>query len=118
MFVYNGYIFLSSCAATCATKSVVYLISCNKCNKQYLGETTQALWVRFNQHTRFGSINIRTNAVCNKKKDTLIFRHFHQMDHAANDVQIRVLQVINYCEQKAAVNLPVISGLRYTIQFS
>ncbi len=88
----SGTYFTASCDATCATKNVIYLISCNKCSMQYVGETTQPLRVRFNQHR---------NAVSNKKKDTLIVRHFNQRDHSVTDMQIRVLQNINDCESKA-----------------
>ncbi len=89
----TGTCFSASYNATCATRNVIYLISCKKCSIQYVGETTQPLRVRFNQHR---------NAVFNKKKDTLIVRHFNQRDHAASDMQIRVLRVINDCELKAA----------------
>ena len=35
---------------TCATKNVIYLISCKKCGIQYVGETSQALRNRMNNH--------------------------------------------------------------------
>ena len=31
-------------------KNVIYLISCRKCGVQYVGETSQALRNRFNNH--------------------------------------------------------------------
>ena len=34
----------------CGTKSVIYLISCKKCGVQYVGETSQTLRCRFNNH--------------------------------------------------------------------
>jgi len=34
----------------CSTKNVIYLISCRKCGMQYVGETSQALRSRFNNH--------------------------------------------------------------------
>ena len=34
----------------CGTKSVIYLISCKKCGVQYVGETSQTLKCRFNNH--------------------------------------------------------------------
>ena len=34
----------------CSTRSVVYLISCRKCGVQYVGETSQTLRSRFNNH--------------------------------------------------------------------
>ena len=34
----------------CKSKNVVYLITCTKCNKQYIGETGQPLHKRINGH--------------------------------------------------------------------
>ena len=34
----------------CGTKNVIYLISCRKCAVQYVGETSQTLRCRFNNH--------------------------------------------------------------------
>ena len=43
---------------TCATKHVIYLISCKKCGVQYVGETSQALRNRMNNHRQ------RLNQMC------------------------------------------------------
>ena len=34
----------------CGTKNVIYVISCRKCGVQYVGETSQTLRARFNNH--------------------------------------------------------------------
>ena len=34
----------------CATENVIYLISCKKCGIQYIGETSQKLKNRMNNH--------------------------------------------------------------------
>ena len=60
--IYQGSTFVSNvtkkrydvvgCASSmnCATENVVYLISCTRCGVQYVGETSQKLRSRFNNH--------------------------------------------------------------------
>ena len=38
--------------ATCQTHDVVYLIECTRCQKQYIGQTSNSVHVRFQQHLR------------------------------------------------------------------
>ena len=40
----------SASSMNCATENVVYLISCTRCGVQYVGETSQKLRSRFNNH--------------------------------------------------------------------
>ena len=35
---------------TCNTKNVIYMVQCNRCNLQYIGETKRRLKDRFNEH--------------------------------------------------------------------
>ena len=37
---------------TCDTKNLIYMIQCNRCNLQYIGETKRQLKDRFNEHRR------------------------------------------------------------------
>ena len=37
---------------TCETKNLIYMIQCNRCNLQYIGETKRRLKDRFNEHRR------------------------------------------------------------------
>ena len=37
---------------TCNTKNLIYMIQCNRCNLQYIGETKRRLKDRFNEHRR------------------------------------------------------------------
>ena len=39
-----------SCSMNCATENVIYLISCKKCGIQYIGETSQKLRNKMNNH--------------------------------------------------------------------
>ena len=36
----------------CNLKNVIYMIQCNRCHKQYIGETKRRLKDRFNEHHR------------------------------------------------------------------
>ena len=37
---------------TCDAKNLIYMIRCNRCNLQYIGETKRRLKDRFNEHRR------------------------------------------------------------------
>ena len=39
-----------NCDTNCSTRKVIYLISCKKCNKQYVGQTSQQVSKRMNSH--------------------------------------------------------------------
>ena len=52
---------------SCYSHNVIYLITCNQCNKQYVGQTSQTLRHRFTNH-RFDIRNDR---------DTPVARHFN-----------------------------------------
>ncbi|MCP4491895.1 MAG: GIY-YIG nuclease family protein, partial [Gammaproteobacteria bacterium] len=68
----------------CSTTNVVYLIECNKCDKQYVGETKQQLKVRFLQHY---------NAI---RRGDLghMYEHFRSARHSENDMNIRIIDRI------------------------
>ena len=54
----------------CNTKNVIYMVQCNRCNLQYIGETKRRLKDRFNEHRRaVGKTNI-------KSKPTTVSEHF------------------------------------------
>ena len=56
-------------AINCQTKNVIYCISCDKCLKQYIGETERTLALRSNEHRGY---------VRNEKLDKATGEHFHQ----------------------------------------
>ena len=61
---------------TCATKNVIYLINCKKCGIQYVGETSQALRSRMNNHRQ------RLNKMC----DLFLYQHFCSNGHRRGGV--------------------------------
>ena len=66
---------------TCETKSLIYMIQCNRCNLQYIGETKRRLKDRFNEHLR------TIDNPNNKSKPTTAAEHFlSSPNHTANDM--------------------------------
>ena len=69
---------------TCTSRNVIYLITCSKCKKQYVGLTTLQLNVRINHHRS----NIR-----NKVK-TYISNHFNFEDHTLADLKVQMIDKV------------------------
>ena len=68
---------------TCETKNLIYMVQCNRCNLQYIGETKRRLKDRFNEHRRTVD-NPNT-----KSKPTTAAEHFLTApNHTANDMQL------------------------------
>ena len=66
---------------SCKSKNVIYLITCTKCKKQYVGMTTKQLNVRINHH--------RTSIF--NKKGTFIHKHFNLHDHTVQNLKVQVI---------------------------
>ena len=73
---------------TCDTKNLIYMIQCNRCNLQYIGETKRRLKDRFNEHRRTID-NPNT-----KSKPTTAAEHFLSSNHTANDMQLIPIEKI------------------------
>ena len=70
------------------------MISCNKCNKQYVGETENALHIRMNGHR---------SDITTKKLDKLVAAHFNQPDHSYEDLRVMGIEKIedhNYSRKR------------------
>ena len=61
------YTVISTCDLSCSTTSVIYLISCAKCDQQYVGETKQKVSARLSGH----------RSSIKKHANTFIARHFN-----------------------------------------
>ncbi len=68
---------------SCQATNVVYIISCNKCGKQYVGETKRTLRMRMNEHR---------NKISNKSATTFLVNHFTQDDHTITDMRFAILE--------------------------
>ena len=70
--------------ATCSSSNLIYLITCTKCKKQYVGLTTKQLNTRINHH--------RSNILRNKTIYLSI--HFNFPDHNINNLSVQVIDKI------------------------
>ena len=62
-------------------QNIIYLITCSKCKKQYVGFTTQQLNIRINHH--------RTNIF--NHVQTYVSNHFNFSDHSIRDLTVQVI---------------------------
>ena len=71
---------------TCKHNNLVYLLTCQTCNKQYVGQTSRRLMDRLREH--FYYIN---------KSDRLqpLGRHFARADHGVLNLKVQILEHIN-----------------------
>ena len=69
---------------TCTSTNLIYLITCTKCKKQYVGLTTKQLNYRFNHH--------RTNIM--QHKNIYISNHFNFPDHSIENLSIQVIDAV------------------------
>ncbi|XP_055956400.1 uncharacterized protein LOC126831676 [Patella vulgata] len=67
---------------SCSSSNIIYLISCRKCDKQYVGETQNALRERINGH--------RSDIVT--KKDKPVSIHFNQPNHDISDLIVTPIE--------------------------
>ena len=72
----------------CNSKNVIYMVHCNRCHKQYIGETKRRLKDRFNEHRR--PVDKQTNS----SKPTTVSEHFLSNDHNASDMLLIPLELI------------------------
>jgi len=68
----------------CKSSNIIYLITCNLCNKQYVGETQRKLSDRLTDHRS----NIRTH------KNTPIANHFNLPQHSIKNLSITPIDSI------------------------
>ena len=79
----TGERFYAKATANCKSKNVIYLIECNKCGKQYVGETENALHLRMNGHR---------SDYNRKLPDKPVAVHFNSVGHTFNDLSILVIE--------------------------
>ena len=78
----------------CNTDHVIYLLSCTKCSKQYVGSTITKFRTRINNHkSKFCAHNRLSTS--NKTLDDLIYKHCNQQDHKG--VDDLMVQLIDKC---------------------
>ena len=66
----------------CTMKNVVYLITCEQCKLQYVGETTTSLRTRFYGHR---------NAIKRSQHNTILYSHFLEANHRAHHCKVQII---------------------------
>ena len=72
---------------TCTTSNIIYLISCQVCNVQYVGETKNTLKKRIYGHRS----TIKTG-----KMDTPVGHHFNLPDHSISDMSVLGIESLGH----------------------
>jgi len=70
---------------SCALQNVVYLITCQKCGKQYVGETKRECISRIKEHRA----DIKHN------RNTPVAIHFNKSGHSIHDFSVQIIEHIN-----------------------
>jgi len=78
----------------CSSSNIIYLITCTKCHKQYVGETSRKLKDRLNDHK---------SHIC-AKKNTAIAVHFQTATHKLKYLTITPMQQFPYDDKDIRLN--------------
>ena len=70
----------------CYTKNIIYLISCQHCREQYVGETKRTANDRFGNHR--GYVN-------NNKDDKATGHHFNLPGHSISDMKFQIIEKVH-----------------------
>ena len=73
---------------TCSSSSIIYCISCTKCNILYIGETSRQINNRFGEHMRNVRHKIHLNEQHENDPDSNISKHFNLPNHSTDDMII------------------------------
>jgi len=76
---------------TCSSSNLVYMIQCNKCNVQYIGETKPHLSDRFGEHRRVIEKAIKRHI----DQPTAVLDHFTLPAHSMDNIELVPLEFIN-----------------------
>ena len=80
----SRYTAISDCDLSCSIINVIYLISCDKCDHQYVGETKGKVSERLSGY----------RSSIKKPANTFIARHFTLPDHTEKDIRIQPIEHI------------------------
>ena len=67
----------------CKSKNVIYLVTCKKCNVQYVGSTSNEFKIRFRNHK---------SSMITKKRTCEVAIHFNKEPHALADFEFLIIE--------------------------
>ena len=79
---------------TCKSYNVIYLITCKRCQKQYIGKTNNPLHIRFTG----------TRSQIKTKKNDPVARHFNSNGHSISDVHITPFDLLPFADSHTLLN--------------
>ena len=82
----NSYTLEINEEVNCQTKNVIYIIGCQKCNEQYVGETSRTLQESFVEHLGY---------VRNKLLNKATGEHSYIKGHNQSDIKISILEKLH-----------------------
>jgi hypothetical protein len=96
----SGEVFSCKKNISCKSSNVIYSITCQICNKQYVGQTLRKLAHQFQGH--FYNIKIAQET---KKSDNAVGMHFSRSDHTGvQDMKIQILDFIKLPPKSVTAN--------------
>ena len=72
-------------AVNCQTTNIIYCITCNKCNEQYIGTSERSLQKRFSEHRDY---------VKNEHLSQATGWHFNKKGHSVSDMRVTILEKV------------------------
>ena len=78
----------------CTSKNVVYLITCKKCGIQYVGETSQKLRSRLNNHR---------NSL-KKLNNLYLYHHFSSDGHSVDDISFMPIEELTSTDRASGAS--------------
>ncbi len=87
--MYTKETFNMRCDTNCATSNVIYLITCKKCSIQYIGQTSQQLSKRMNQHRSDIKNYIDHNF------NSHVVKHFNKSSHTLQHFSFQPIDIVN-----------------------
>ena len=82
---YTGNVVPINTAGDCNTKGVIYCVTCDKCQAQYIGQTGRSLNERFSEHIGY----VKTH-----KFNQPTGRHFNSPGHQLSDMKISIVEKV------------------------
>ena len=70
----------------CAVRNVIYVVTCMKCDLQYVGQTSRRLKDRALEHKQ---------SITKQTLETYMVKHFGSENHSANDFSIQIAEIVD-----------------------
>ena len=87
----TGKKYIVNTSVTCTTSNIIYCITCDKCGKQYVGETEKEAGFRFSQHR--GYVNNFEKHVREGKRTEPTGEHFNLPGHSGvSDMKLQIVE--------------------------